>query len=74
MRLIYERLKVCKFSSQHTPKLITISLQVVVEPTGALAFAAVRSGKFRELGICGPVAVVISGGNLDLSVPLPWME
>ncbi|KAL8278967.1 hypothetical protein RQP46_008636 [Phenoliferia psychrophenolica] len=55
-------------------RLIFERLKVVVEPTGAVAFAAVRSGKFKALGIEGPIGIVISGGNLDLSVPLPWIK
>jgi threonine dehydratase len=40
--------------------------QVVAEASGALAVAAVRAGQVdtRE----GPVALVVSGGNIDLPV------
>jgi threo-3-hydroxy-L-aspartate ammonia-lyase len=39
--------------------------KLVIEPTGALGLAALISGKIRPRG---PVAVVISGGNLDFSL------
>ncbi|HEX9162360.1 MAG TPA: threonine/serine dehydratase [Thermoanaerobaculia bacterium] len=39
--------------------------KLVIEPTGALGLAALFSGKIRPKG---PVAVVISGGNLDFSL------
>ncbi|TAN01680.1 MAG: pyridoxal-phosphate dependent enzyme, partial [Rhizobiaceae bacterium] len=41
-------------------------LKLVVEPGGAVAFAAVQSGK---LDLAGKTAVVVlSGGNVDLSL------
>lgn len=49
-------------------------LKIVVEPSGAAAFAAVRSDAFQSLGIKGPVGIIISGGNIDLSKPLPWAQ
>ena len=39
--------------------------KLVIEPTGALGIAALVSGKIRPRG---PVAVVVSGGNLDFSL------
>jgi threonine dehydratase len=39
-------------------------LRVVVEPTGALGFAALFNGKYSAKG--GRVGVVLSGGNVDL--------
>ncbi len=39
--------------------------KLVIEPTGALGLAALVSGKIRPRG---PVAVMISGGNLDFSL------
>jgi threonine dehydratase len=39
--------------------------KLVIEPTGALGVAALVSGKIRPRG---PVAVVVSGGNLDFSL------
>lgn len=40
-------------------------MQLVVEPSGALAAAAVLAGKVDALG--GRVGVVLSGGNVDLN-------
>ncbi|KAI0832870.1 tryptophan synthase beta subunit-like PLP-dependent enzyme [Trametes gibbosa] len=53
-------------------RLMWERLKLVVEPSGAASFAAVRSAKFQELGIQGPIGIIISGGNIDLSQPLPW--
>ncbi len=39
--------------------------KLVIEPTGALGLAALLSGKIKPRG---PVAVIVSGGNLDLSL------
>ena len=55
-------------------RLMWERLKLVVEPSSAAAFAAVRSETFQALGIKGPVAIIISGGNVDLSQPLPWMR
>lgn len=44
----------------------------MVEPSSATAFAAVRSRAFQELGVKGPIGIILSGGNVDLSQPLPW--
>ncbi|KAI0751171.1 tryptophan synthase beta subunit-like PLP-dependent enzyme [Daedaleopsis nitida] len=54
-------------------RLLWERMKLVVEPSGAASFAAVRSKQFQELGIAGPVGIIISGGNLDLSKPLPWV-
>ena len=55
-------------------RLLWERMKIVVEPSGAASFAAVRSGQFQALGIEGPVGVIISGGNIDLSKPLPWVS
>ncbi|KAH9939303.1 tryptophan synthase beta subunit-like PLP-dependent enzyme [Epithele typhae] len=53
-------------------RLLWERMKIVVEPSGAVAFAAVRSPKFQALGITGPVGIILSGGNVDLSKPPPW--
>ncbi|KAI0337950.1 tryptophan synthase beta subunit-like PLP-dependent enzyme [Trametopsis cervina] len=55
-------------------RLLWERLKLVVEPSGAAALAAVRSEKFQKLGITGPVGIILSGGNIDLSKPLPWTQ
>ncbi|KIP06173.1 hypothetical protein PHLGIDRAFT_107335 [Phlebiopsis gigantea 11061_1 CR5-6] len=55
-------------------RLMWERLKLVVEPSSATAFAAVRSSAFQALNIKGPVGIIISGGNVDLSKPLPWMD
>lgn len=53
----HELLEIVKFAMTRT--------KLVIEPTGALALAAALLSK---LDLHGPTAVVISGGNIDLSV------
>lgn len=48
-----------------TVKLAMYRTKLVIEPTAALGLAALRAGKIRATG---PVAVVISGGNLDFNL------
>ncbi|HVS33417.1 MAG TPA: threonine/serine dehydratase [Thermoanaerobaculia bacterium] len=48
-----------------TVKLAMYRTKLVIEPTGALGLAALFAGKVKPRG---PVAVVISGGNLDFSL------
>ena len=48
-----------------TLKWAMVRTKLVIEPTGALGLAALVAGKIRPRG---PVAVVVSGGNLDFSL------
>ncbi len=48
-----------------TVKFAMYRTKLVIEPTGALGLAALFAGKIRPKG---PVAVVISGGNLDFAL------
>jgi len=48
-----------------TTKWAMYRTKLVIEPTGALGLAALIAGKIKPRG---PVAVVISGGNLDFSL------
>lgn len=48
-----------------TVKWVMTRTKLVIEPTGALGLAALFAGKIKPRG---PVAVVVSGGNLDLSL------
>ena len=45
-------------------------MKLVVEPTGALALAALHSGRVRLPG--KRVGVIVSGGNVDLAAALGW--
>jgi threonine dehydratase len=46
-------------------------LKLVIEPTGALALAALLSGKVQSRG--ERVGVIISGGNVDLAKAAAWL-
>jgi threonine dehydratase len=48
-----------------TLKFVVYRTKLLMEPTGALGIAALLGGKIRP---AGPTAVVISGGNVDLSL------
>jgi threonine dehydratase len=48
-----------------TVKWAMYRTKLVIEPTGALGIAALVSGKIRPRG---PVAIVVSGGNIDFSL------
>jgi threonine dehydratase len=48
-----------------TLKWVMYRTKLVIEPTGALGIAALLSGKVKPRG---PVAVIVSGGNLDFSL------
>ncbi|HET7433574.1 MAG TPA: pyridoxal-phosphate dependent enzyme, partial [Thermoanaerobaculia bacterium] len=48
-----------------TVKWAMYRTKLVIEPTGALGIAALASGKIKPRG---PVAIIISGGNLDFSL------
>lgn len=47
-------------------------MKVVVEPSGAVALAAVLTDEFKALPDMPRVGIVLSGGNVDLD-RLPWM-
>jgi threonine dehydratase len=44
---------------------------LLIEPSAAVAVAAVLSQEFRALDGLGRVGVVLSGGNVNLDA-LPW--
>jgi threonine dehydratase len=46
-------------------------MKVIVEPSGAVAFAAIADGKLEVRG--KRVGIVLTGGNLDLDL-LPWIS
>jgi threonine dehydratase len=45
------------------------ALKIVVEPSGAVPFAAIQAGKIDVRG--KRVGIILSGGNVDLDA-LPW--
>ncbi|XP_019622201.1 PREDICTED: serine racemase-like [Branchiostoma belcheri] len=48
-------------------RLVWERMKLVVEPSGAVGVAAVLSDSFKaRAGGCGNVAVILSGGNVDL--------
>ncbi len=56
----------------HAMRLVFERMKLVIEPSAAVAVAAALEGTMRELPYAR-VAVVLSGGNVDLE-RLPWRE
>jgi threonine dehydratase/serine racemase len=54
-------------------RLVFSRAKLVVEPSAAVAVAAVLGAGFRQLRRLGRVGVILSGGNVDLD-RLPWLE
>jgi threonine dehydratase len=52
-------------------RLIWEVMKLVVEPSGAVAYAALVEGAIRSPGL--RIALILSGGNLDLDT-LPWQR
>lgn len=52
-------------------RLVWERMKIIIEPSAAVAVAAALSPAFRERVELGRVAVVLSGGNVDLD-DLPW--
>lgn len=52
-------------------RLVWERMKIIVEPSAAVALAAVLTDEFRELSGIERVGVVFSGGNVDLE-QLPW--
>lgn len=48
-----------------TLKFVVYRTKLLIEPTGALGITALLAGKIKPTG---PVAVVVSGGNIDLKI------
>ena len=53
-------------------RLVWQRMKIVIEPSAAVAVAAVLSDRFRALDGLERVGVVLSGGNADLD-QLPWL-
>lgn len=68
-RLVEDIVTVREASIVAAMRLIWEVLKVIVEPSGAVAYAAVTEGSFKAAG--ARIGVVLSGGNLDLE-RLPW--
>jgi threonine dehydratase/serine racemase len=54
-------------------RLLWERAKLLVEPSSAVALAAVLTDEFRGLGGAERVGIVLSGGNVDLD-HLPWVE
>jgi threonine dehydratase len=74
IRLVDDILTVREESIVQAMRLIWEVLKIIVEPSGAVAFAAVIEGQLAR-GVPGKapaqIGIILSGGNLDLE-RLPW--
>lgn len=48
------------------------TLKVVVEPSAAVPYAALMEGRVPSAG--RRIGIILSGGNVDLDEPLPWVR
>jgi threonine dehydratase len=53
-------------------RLVWERMKCVVEPSAGVGPAVLLSREFAELEGINTVAVILCGGNVDLSGPLPW--
>ena len=51
-------------------QLLFEALKVVVEPSAAVPYAAILEGRVAVAG--RRIGILLSGGNIDLDLPLPW--
>jgi len=63
LRLVNDMVTVSDEQLVSTMRVMLERLKIVVEPTGALAAAALIHGKVDARG--GRVGVIVSGGNVD---------
>jgi threonine dehydratase len=68
-RLVDDIVTVRENSIVQAMRLIWEVLKIIVEPSGAVSYAAVVEGSFQSQG--ARVGIILSGGNLDLE-RLPW--
>jgi threonine dehydratase len=74
MRLVDDIVTVSEAGIVQSMRLIWEVMKIIVEPSGAVAYAAVLEGSFKSSpSRIGParIGIVLSGGNLDLE-RLPW--
>lgn len=70
--LVDEMVTVSEEELRSTLVFLWSRMKLVVEPSGAAALAALFH---RKLSLpAGPVGVIISGGNADISAVAGWME
>jgi threonine dehydratase len=68
-RLVDDIVTVRENSIVQAMRLIWEVLKIIVEPSGAVSYAAVVEGSFESRG--ARIGIILSGGNLDLE-RLPW--
>jgi threonine dehydratase len=73
MRLVDDIVTVSEESIAAAMRLIWEVMKIIVEPSGAVAYAAITEGRLAPAhpGGAARVGIILSGGNLDLD-RLPW--
>jgi threonine dehydratase len=71
VRLVDDIVTVQEESIVRAMRLIWEVLKIIVEPSGAVAFAALVEGRSTLGGGAAQIGIILSGGNLDLE-RLPW--
>ncbi len=76
MRLVDDIVTVREDSIVQAMRLIWEVMKIIVEPSGAVAYAAITEGRLAAAqagGGAAHIGIVLSGGNLDLD-QLPWQQ
>ena len=71
MRLVDDIVTVREESIVQAMRQIWEVMKLLVEPSGAVSYAAVVEGKVPASGAA--IGIILSGGNLDLN-RLPWQS
>lgn len=74
-RLVDDIVTVSEDSIVQAMRLIWEVMKIIVEPSGAVAYAAITEGRVASAGSGGAarIGIILSGGNLDLD-RLPWQS
>ncbi len=74
-RLVDDIVTVSEDSIVQAMRLIWEVMKIIVEPSGAVAYAAITEGRMASAGSGGAarIGIILSGGNLDLD-RLPWQS
>jgi threonine dehydratase len=71
-RLVHDIVTVSEAGIIAAMRLLFETLKVVVEPSAAVPYAALMEGRVPAAG--RRIGIILSGGNVDLDLPLPWTQ
>ena len=71
-RLVHDIVTVSEAGIIAAMHLLFEALKVVVEPSAAVPYAALMESRVPTAG--RRIGIILSGGNVDLDLPLPWIQ